>query len=84
MLRTFLSRLSIPVVMALSAIGAHAQTWPTQPVRIIVGYPAGGASDVAARLVGQKLAERLGKPVVIENKPGAAGNVVQIWWPGAA
>jgi tripartite-type tricarboxylate transporter receptor subunit TctC len=61
--------------LSLVAASAAAQTWPTQPIRIIVGYPAGGASDVAARLVGQKISERLGQPVVIDNRPGAAGNL---------
>jgi tripartite-type tricarboxylate transporter receptor subunit TctC len=59
----------------LAAANASAQPWPTQPIRIIVGYPAGGASDVAARIIGQKLAQQLGQAVVIENKPGAAGNI---------
>jgi tripartite-type tricarboxylate transporter receptor subunit TctC len=58
------------------ATGAFAQSnWPTQPIKIVVGYPAGGASDVAARLVAQKMAERMGKSIVVENKPGAAGNI---------
>ena len=56
---------------------AWAQTgvYPTRPVHIVVGYPAGGASDVAARIIGQKMAERLGQAVIIENKPGSAGNI---------
>src|SRR4051812_846389 len=58
------------------ASGAFAQgSWPAQPIKIIVGYPAGGASDVAARLVAQKMAERMGKAIVVENRPGAAGNI---------
>ncbi|MBO9652224.1 MAG: tripartite tricarboxylate transporter substrate binding protein [Variovorax sp.] len=63
------------LALGLAAVAAHAQQWPAQPVRIVVGYPAGGASDVAARVVGQKLAERLGQAVVVENKPGAGGNI---------
>src|SRR6202140_4501167 len=59
---------------ALSPI-ARAQTYPTRPVRIIVGYAAGGAPDIFARLIGQWLSERLGQPFVIENRPGAGGNV---------
>jgi tripartite-type tricarboxylate transporter receptor subunit TctC len=54
---------------------AGAQTYPTRPVRIIVGFPAGGAGDTIARLLGQSLLERLGQPFVIENRPGAAGNI---------
>src|SRR5437660_7385153 len=59
---------------ALSRV-ARAQAYPTRPVRIIVGFPAGGSSDIYARLIGQSLSERLGQPFVIENRPGAAGNI---------
>lgn len=61
--------------LSLACASAIAQSWPAQTIKIIVGFPAGGASDVAARIIGQKLAERLGQAVVVENKPGAAGNV---------
>ena len=54
---------------------ARSQTYPSRPVRIVVGFPAGGAVDVAARLIGQCLTERLGQTFVIENRPGAAGNI---------
>src|SRR5262245_15276130 len=54
---------------------ARSQTYPSRPVRIVVGFPAGGAVDVAARLIGQCLSERLGQTFVIENRPGAAGNI---------
>jgi tripartite-type tricarboxylate transporter receptor subunit TctC len=74
--KTSLSRLLLASCLSLAcATGAWAQAWPTQQIKIIVGFPAGGASDVAARLIGQKLSERLGKPVVVENRAGAAGNV---------
>jgi len=54
---------------------ATAQTYPTRPVRIVVGFPAGGAPDIIARLMGQVLSERLGQQFVIENRPGAASNI---------
>lgn len=62
--------------MGLLAAAAQAQTaWPTRQIRILVGYAAGGSTDVTARLLGQALSERLGQPVIIENRPGAAGNL---------
>ena len=62
---------------ALPAVSriARAQTYPTRPVRLIVGFAAGGAADIIARLIGQWLSERLGQPFVIENRPGAGSNI---------
>src|SRR5215831_16646943 len=62
---------------ALPAISrmARAQTYPTRPVRLIVGFDAGGAADILARLMGQWLSERLGQQFVIENRSGASGNI---------
>jgi len=54
---------------------AWAQAYPTRPVRIIVGYGAGGASDILARLIGQRLSERLSQPFIVENRPGANTNL---------
>jgi tripartite-type tricarboxylate transporter receptor subunit TctC len=54
---------------------ARAQTYPARPVRLIVGFTAGGPTDIAARLIGRWLSERLGLPFVIENRPGAGSNV---------
>jgi tripartite-type tricarboxylate transporter receptor subunit TctC len=54
---------------------ARAQTYPSRPVRWIVGYPAGGGTDIFARLLGQSLTERLGQPFIIENRAGAASNI---------
>jgi len=62
--------------LTLAGIGeAAAVDYPTRPVRWIVGYPPGGATDIIARLIGQRLSERLGQQFVIENKPGAGNNI---------
>ena len=73
--RLFLSLgLSAAALAVLPRI-ARAQTFPARPVHIIVGFPPGGASDIAARILGQWLSERLGQPFIIDNRPGAAGNL---------
>jgi len=72
--RRRLLALSAALVPA-SASSARAQSWPERPIRWLVGYPAGGGTDVLARLVGAEIGRRLGVPVVIENRPGAATNV---------
>ncbi len=58
-----------------SIVAAPAPTWPTKPVRIIVGFPAGSSPDMLARLLTEPLAKAFGQPFVIENKPGAGGNI---------
>ena len=62
---------------ALPAVSriAWAQTYPARPVRIIVGFPPGGATDIIARLMGQWLSERLGQQFIVENRPGAGSNI---------
>src|SRR3954470_24416730 len=62
---------------ALPAVSriALAQTYPTRPVRLIVTFAAGGSPDIIARLMGQWLSERLGQPIIVDNRPGAAGNI---------
>jgi tripartite-type tricarboxylate transporter receptor subunit TctC len=54
---------------------ASAQTYPARPVHIIVGYAPGGSTDIVARLIGQWLSERLGQQFIIDNRPGASGNI---------
>jgi tripartite-type tricarboxylate transporter receptor subunit TctC len=59
---------------ALPSIAA-AQAYPARPIRILVGFPAGGTPDILARIVGQWLQDRLGQPVIVEDRPGASGNI---------
>ena len=75
--RHFLVRSAATAIgLALCAAGASAQApWPSKPLRIIVGYPAGSSPDIQARLLVEPLAKALGQPVVVENKPGASGNI---------
>ena len=62
-------------VLALMGGYAHAQDYPVKPIRIIVPLPPGGSNDVLARILAQKMSEAFGQPVIVENKPGAAGNI---------
>jgi len=65
-----------PLAFALAlATGAFAQTFPSKPIKLIVTYPPGGGADLMARLVAPRMAETLGQPVVVENKPGAGGQI---------
>src|SRR3954469_18112549 len=73
-MKRVLQRLGITFA-ALIAATALAQAWPAKPIKIIVPYPPGGTSDILARAVGQKLSEEFKQAVVIENKPGATGNI---------
>jgi len=76
--RLTLKRLATIGVLAASlplSMSATAQSWPTQPVRMIVPFTAGGSTDVLARMLGERLQTAWGQPVVVENRPGAGGNV---------
>src|SRR5215468_418397 len=69
------------IALAIAALGiaasgsAFAQAWPTKTIKIIVPYPPGGTSDILARALGPGLQAALGQPVIVENKPGATGNI---------
>jgi tripartite-type tricarboxylate transporter receptor subunit TctC len=73
--RQFLHLAAGAAALPIMARNARAQAYPTRSVRIIVGFPAGGSADLAARLIGQWLSERLGQQFVVENRPGAGGNI---------
>ena len=68
---------SLITVAALAVAGtaAQAQAWPTKPIRILVGFPGGSTPDMAARAIAEPLAQALGQPVIVDNKPGASGNI---------
>src|SRR5947209_11531994 len=69
-------RLAAAVALAaFLATAVHAQEWPAKPVRIVVPFPAGGSADLMPRIVAEKLAEKWGQPVIVDNRPGAAGNI---------
>ena len=71
--RFFIS--TLVALTAALALPVVAQNYPTKPIKIVVPFPAGGTSDVLARILGQKMTENWGQPVVVENKPGSSGNL---------
>src|SRR5262245_31141056 len=73
--RNFLHLAAGAAALPTASRFAWAQSYPTRPVRIIVGFAAGGPNDILARLIGQWLSERLGQPFVTENRTGAATNI---------
>jgi tripartite-type tricarboxylate transporter receptor subunit TctC len=66
---------SLAAVAGLAAVPASAATWPSRPVRVVVTFPPGGSSDIVARLISSQMAERLGQPLVVDNRPGAGGTL---------
>src|SRR5262249_6845892 len=73
--RKFLHLVAGVGALPVFSLIARAQAYPSRPVRVIVGFPAGGGTDLTARLIGQWLSDRLGRPFIIENRPGAGSNI---------
>jgi tripartite-type tricarboxylate transporter receptor subunit TctC len=71
----FIARIAVLLAAAASPLAAHAQDFPTKPVRFIVPFPPGGATDTFARILGQEMTASWGQQVVIDNRPGAGGNI---------
>ena len=68
-------RFAVMAVLMAGALAAHAQSFPSKPIRIVVPFPPGGTSDILARTLGQELQKEWGQPAVTDNRPGAAGNI---------
>ena len=73
--RTMFRMLALAAALAAVPGAAHAQAWPSKPITYVVPFPPGGTTDILARIIGQKLGAALGTTIVVENKPGAGGNV---------
>jgi tripartite-type tricarboxylate transporter receptor subunit TctC len=73
--RRFLQQAAAAALLPATTRVARAQSYPVRPIRIVLGYPAGGSTDLLARIVAQWVSERLGQTIVIENKPGAGTNI---------
>ena len=67
--------LHLAIMLSVLSTAAHAQAWPQKPIRIIVPYTVGGASDITARLMAERFSARLGQPVTVDNRAGASGTI---------
>ena len=72
-MRTIVAALG--ALLASGMLPCHAQAWPNKPIRMLVGFPAGGPTDVVARIVSEKIQGQIGQRVIVDNRPGAAGNI---------
>ncbi|HET8748243.1 MAG TPA: tripartite tricarboxylate transporter substrate binding protein [Ramlibacter sp.] len=75
MIRSSTRRTAIAALLALATAAAHAATFPSRPIRLLVGASAGGTTDTLAREIAEDMTKTLGQPVIVENKPGAGGNI---------
>src|SRR5262249_25531060 len=73
--RRLLGFAAMPAALPMLPRTAHAQSYPTRPIRLVVGFPAGGPNDILGRLVAEWLSARLGQPFEVENQPGNSGNI---------
>lgn len=73
--RQLLALTAAAPMLGFSGLSAAQTDWPSKVIKLVVAFPAGGPTDTAARIVGQKLSERLGQQIIIENKPGASGSI---------
>jgi tripartite-type tricarboxylate transporter receptor subunit TctC len=80
-LKQVLSIFGAAVWLVAAAAQAGAQNWPQQPIHVIVSFGAGGGADIVARIVAEAMQNRLGQPVIVENKPGAGGIWAISWSP---
>ena len=73
--RQWLQGAAVAMAAALLGVGAQAQTWPAKPIRLVVPFTPGGVTDTSGRLIAEQLSRRLGQQVIVDNKPGASGNI---------